>query len=259
MPNVRLARRRFLALGAASLGTTLLSGCDRLSEAPDFQDFLSSAEWLTYRVQRLLGGGHALAREFAASDVSPVFKVNGTGLPDGEEYAALRDGDFADWRLRIDGLVAKPLEFSLADLRSLPQRTQITRHDCVEGWSAIGKWQGVPLAIVLARAALLPAARFVVFHCADALEQTLDGTGQYYESIDLIDAFHPQTILAHSLNDVPLSVGHGAPLRLRVERQLGYKHAKYVMRIELTDRLDGFGRGNGGFWEDRGYEWYAGI
>jgi DMSO/TMAO reductase YedYZ molybdopterin-dependent catalytic subunit len=255
MGNVRLPRRRFLALGAASL---LLGGCDRLSETPDFQEFLASAEWLTFRVQRLLGG-RALAREFTAADVSPVFKVNGTTMPEGEEYSVLREGNFADWRLRVDGLVAKPLDLSLADLRRMPQRTQITRHDCVEGWSAIGKWQGVPLAIVLARAALLPAARFAVFHCADVLEQTLDGTGQYYESIDLIDAFHPQTILAHSLNDAPLSIGHGAPLRLRVERQLGYKHAKYLMRIELTDRLDGFGRGKGGFWEDRGYEWYAGI
>ncbi len=259
MRSIQLPRRRFLALGAASLGGTLLAGCDRLSGAPDFQEFLASAEWLTYRVQRLLGGGRALAREFKASDVSPVFKVNGTRMPEGEEYAALREGNFADWRLRVDGLVAKPLKLSLADLRNLPQRTQITRHDCVEGWSAIGKWQGVPLAIVLARVALLPAARFAVFHCADVLEPTLDGTGQYYESIDLIDAFHPQTILAHSLNDVPLTIGHGAPLRLRVERQLGYKHAKYVMRIELTDRLDRFGRGKGGFWEDRGYEWYAGI
>ncbi|MGB8900012.1 MAG: molybdopterin-binding protein [Methylocella sp.] len=259
MSNVWLPRRRFLALAAASLGGTLLAGCDRLSEAPDFQEFLSSAEWLTYRAQRLLGGGHALAREFTASDVSPVFKVNGTGMPEGEEYAALRDGNFADWRLRVDGLVAKPLDLSLADLRNLPQRTQITRHDCVEGWSAIGKWQGVPLAIVLRQAALLPAARFVVFHCADVLEQTLDGTGQYYESIDLIDAFHPQTILAHSLDDALLTIGHGAPLRLRVERQLGYKHAKYVMRIEVTGGLDKIGRGKGGFWEDRGYEWYAGI
>jgi DMSO/TMAO reductase YedYZ molybdopterin-dependent catalytic subunit len=256
MPNVLLPRRRFLALSAASL---LLGGCDRLSGAPDFQEFLASAEWLTYRVQRLLGGRHALAREFTAADVSPVFKVNGTRVPEGDEYAALREGNFDNWRLRVAGLVAKPLEFSLGDLRNLPQRTQITRHDCVEGWSAIGKWQGVPLAIVLARAALLPAARFVVFHCADVLEQTLDGNGQYYESIDLIDAFHPQTILAHSLNDAPLTIGHGAPLRLRIERQLGYKHAKYVMRIELTDKLDGFGRGKGGYWEDRGYEWYAGI
>src|SRR3977135_2140852 len=150
--------------------------------------------------------------------------------------------------MRADGLVAKPLDLPLADLRRMPQRTQIRRHDCVEGWSAIGKWQGVPLALVLARAALLPAARFVVFHCADIYEPTLDGTGQYYESIVPIVHLHPQPILPHSLNDVPLSVGHGAPLRLRVERQLGYKHAKYVMRIELPDRLDGVGRGQGGCW-----------
>jgi DMSO/TMAO reductase YedYZ molybdopterin-dependent catalytic subunit len=257
--SVKLARRKFLALGAASLGGVICSGCDRLSEAPDVKELLSSAEWLTYRVQRLFGGRHALAREFQEADISPAFKVNGTRIPDSEEYASLRQDNFADWRLQVEGLVVRPLELTLAELHSLPQRTQITRHDCVEGWSAIGKWQGVPLAIVLQQAALLPAARFIVFHCADSLERAPDGTGQYYESIDLIDAFHPQTILAHSLNDAPLSIGHGAPLRLRVERQLGYKHAKFVMRIEVTDRLEGIGRGKGGFWEDRGYEWYAGI
>lgn len=259
MSSFQLPRRGFLALGAAGLSGTLLSGCDRLSEAPNFVEFLSSAEGLTYRVQRLLGGGHALASEFTAADISPVFKVNGTTMPEGEDYAALRESNFSNWRLRVDGLVGKPLDLSLEDLRSLPQRTQITRHDCVEGWSAIGQWQGVPLSILLQRASLLPAARYVVFHCADMYEWAADGTGQYYESLDLIDAFHPQTILAHSMNGAPLSVGHGAPLRLRVERQLGYKHAKYVMRVEVTDRLDRFGRGKGGFWPDRGYEWYAGI
>ena len=259
MSSVWLPRRRFLAIGVTGLGSTLLSGCDRLTEAPEFREFLSSAEGLTYRSQRLLGGRHALAREFPANAVSPVFKVNGSQMPEGDAYAALLDSHFATWRLRVDGLVANPLDLSLAELRTLPQRTQITRHDCVEGWSAIGKWQGVPLAIVLQRATLLPVARFVVFHCADVYERAADGTGQYYESIDLIDAFHPQTILAHSLNGEPLTVGHGAPLRLRVERQLGYKHAKYVMRIELTDSLDRIGRGKGGFWPDRGYEWYAGI
>jgi DMSO/TMAO reductase YedYZ molybdopterin-dependent catalytic subunit len=226
MSSFLLARRRFLTLGAASLGGAMLGGCDRLSEAPDFQSFLASAEGLTYRAQRLLGGGHSMAREFTAADLSPAFKVNGTHMPEGDEYAALADRDFADWRLRVDGLVAQPLVLSLDQIRKLPQRTQITRHDCVEGWSAIGKWQGVPLAVVLQRASLLPAARFAVFHCADMYEHALDGNGQYYESIDLIDAFHPQTILAHSLNDAPLTVGHGAPLRLRVERQLGYKQAK---------------------------------
>ncbi len=259
MNKFHLHRRRFLTFGAASLGGTLLGGCDRLSEAPDFQSFLASAEQLNYRLQRLLGGGHAMAREFQPKDVSPIFKVNGTREPESDAYTALAENKFLDWRLRVDGLVAKPLDLSLADIRNLPQRTQITRHDCVEGWSAIGKWSGVPLAVVLQRASLLPAARFAVFHCADMYERASDGNGQYYESIDLIDAFHPQTILAHSLNDAPLTVGHGAPLRLRVERQLGYKQAKYLMRIEMTDRLDRIGRGRGGFWPDRGYEWYAGI
>jgi len=138
-------------------------------------------------------------------------------------------------------------------------RTQITRHDCVEGWSCIGEWSGVPLKAVLDKAKLKPEAKFIAFFCADDLEQTLDGTGRYYETHDLVDAFHPQTILAYDLNGAPLAVEHGAPLRLRVERQLGYKMAKYVMRIEAIDSFEKLGRGKGGFWEDRGYEWYAGI
>jgi DMSO/TMAO reductase YedYZ molybdopterin-dependent catalytic subunit len=259
MSRLDIPRRRFLSLGAASFGGLLLGGCDRLSEAPDFQAFLASAEELTYGAQRLIGGGHSMAREFTAADLSPVFKVNGTRRPDSDEYAALVESGFATWRLRVDGLVENPLDLSLQDLRNAPQRTQITRHDCVEGWSAIGKWRGVPLSYVLNQARLAPTARFAVFHCADIYEKALDGNGQYYESIDLVDAFHPQTILAHSLNDAPLSVSHGAPLRLRVERQLGYKQAKYLMRIQIANRLDGIGRGKGGFWPDRGYEWYAGI
>jgi DMSO/TMAO reductase YedYZ molybdopterin-dependent catalytic subunit len=260
MSKFQLPRRRFLTLGAAGFGSLLLGGCgDELSESPDFETFLASAENLTYGSQRLLGGRHSMAREFSAAALSPEFKVNGTHKPEGDEYAALVESHFADWRLRVDGLVMKPLALSLADLKAAPQRTQITRHDCVEGWSAIGKWQGPQLANVLNQAQLLPNARFVVFHCADKYEEASDGNGQYYESIDLIDAFHPQTILAHSLNDAPLTVGHGAPLRLRAERQLGYKQAKYLMRIEITDRLDNIARGKGGFWPDRGYEWYAGI
>ncbi len=145
------------------------------------------------------------------------------------------------------------------DLKSRPARTQITRHDCVEGWSGVAKWTGAPLGRLLDEARLMPAARFVVFYCADSLEASLDGTGQYYESIDLIDAYHPQTLLAHEMNGRPLPIAHGAPLRLRVERQLGYKMAKYVMRIEAVDSFAQLGRGKGGYWEDRGYEWYAGI
>jgi DMSO/TMAO reductase YedYZ molybdopterin-dependent catalytic subunit len=171
----------------------------------------------------------------------------------------MADKEFVDWRLEVAGLVDKPLELSLADLRTMPSRTQITRHDCVEGWSCIGKWKGVPLAKVLDAAGAQGKARYVVFRCADTLEETLDGTGQYYESIGFEDAYHPQTILAYEMNDRALPIPHGAPLRLRVERQLGYKMAKYIMRIELVDDFAGIGRGRGGFWEDRGYEWYAGI
>jgi DMSO/TMAO reductase YedYZ molybdopterin-dependent catalytic subunit len=258
MGLIKVTRRGLIA-GGVSLGGLMLAGCDRLSQAPSFQRFTGSAEGLTYRAQRLLLSGQPLAREFDARDMSPVFKVNGTRMPGDRAYKAMLAENFANWRLRIDGLVERPAAYSIGQLRTLSARSQITRHDCVEGWSAIGKWTGVPLAALLARSGVKPNARFAVFHCADDLEGSSDGSGLYYESIDLIDAFHPQTILAHALNDKPLSVGHGAPLRLRVERQLGYKQAKYVMRVELADSLVGFGQGKGGYWEDRGYEWYAGI
>jgi len=200
-----------------------------------------------------------MAPEFGEADLSPVFRANGTRMPDSDEYAQLLKGNFAQWRLRVDGLVQRPLSLSLEDLTGLPSRTQITRHDCVEGWSAIAKWQGVQLGRVLDAAGLAPGARYVVMHCADELEQTLDGSGRYYESIDLIDAWHPQTLLAYAMNDRRLAVEHGAPLRLRVERQLGYKHAKYLMRLEVVSTFKGLWGGKGGYWEDRGYEWYAGI
>jgi len=197
-----------------------------------------------------------LAREFSERDISPVFKANGTKNPNTPAYNALAAANFANWRLRIDGLVERPVDLGIADLRALPSRTQITRHDCVEGWSAIGKWQGAQLGPLLQSVGLKPNARFAVMHCADNYG---GGADMYYESIDLVDGFHPQTILAYDLNGQPLDIAHGAPLRLRVERQLGYKHAKYLMRIEMVERLDTFGRGRGGYWEDRGYEWYAGI
>ncbi len=143
----------------------------------------------------------------------------------------------------------------------MPSRTQITRHDCVEGWSCIGKWKGVPLAAILERVQPKPEAKFVVFRCFDSMEgPSLDGRdSRYYESIDFDDAHHVQTILAYELNDQPLPVSNGAPLRCRVERQLGYKHAKYVRAIELVESFAGIRGGKGGYWEDEGYEWYAGI
>ena len=248
-------RRQMLQRGSAAFGGLLLGGCGRLSQSPSFHRILSSADQLTYRAQRLIVG-QSLAREFTTADLSPVFRSNGTARPRGALYNQLLTDNFEGWRLTVGGLVNRPLALSLAELRALPARTQITRHDCVEGWSAIGQWTGVPLGSVLAQAQLAPEVRFIVLFCADELER---GDGGYYESIDLMDAFHPQTLLAYELNGRPLPVANGAPLRLRVERQLGYKQAKYLMRIEAVARLDGIGGGKGGYWEDRGYEWYAGI
>jgi DMSO/TMAO reductase YedYZ molybdopterin-dependent catalytic subunit len=250
--NAAVTRRGLIA-GAGSL---MLAGCDRLTTAPQTLDFLSIGERASRSAQRwLIGDRQALAPEFTRADMSPVFRVNGSVNPRDAGYVAHATSGFADWRLMIDGLVATPLSLSLPQMRAAPSRTQITRHDCVEGWSAIGEWTGVPLGLLLRRAGLSTKARYVVFHCAD----TLLGK-PYYESIDLVDAFHPQTILAHSMNGAPLTIGHGAPLRLRVERQLGYKQAKYVMRIEAVESLAPFHGGKGGFWEDNhNYQWYAGI
>ena len=252
-------RRGWLRAGLASVGALVLGACDKITADPKGVAFLQSAEGLTRRAQRLFVDRKALAREFTHADISPDFRPNGSISPADEDYVALKTAGFSDYRLVIDGLVEKPLSLSLADLRAQPSRTQITRHDCVEGWSSIAKWTGARLGPLLDQAGLKPTARYIVFHCGDTLEESLDGTGKYYESIDLIDAHHPQTILAYAMNDRVLPVAHGAPLRLRVERQLGYKQAKYIMRIEVVEDYKHLGRGNGGFWEDRGYEWYAGI
>ncbi len=259
MRGLRVSRRGLIGGAAAGAGGLLLAGCDKLSASPPFQKFIGHGEDLSFNAQRALLYRQPLAREFKASDISPIFKSNGTSNPDTDEYDALVKDGFQSWRLAVEGLVVRPMSFSLADLKAMPSRTQITRHDCVEGWSAIGGWTGVPLEHVLRTVGIHQNARFVVFRCADDLENSLDGSGQYYESIDLFDAVHPQTILAYAMNGAPLAVPHGAPLRLRVERQLGYKQAKYVMRIQLVESLAKIQGGKGGYWEDRGYEWYAGI
>lgn len=247
-----LLSRRTLLLGAAAS----LAGCDRLARQEDVRQALFSAENFHKWAQRSLMGRDAMAREFRPDQISPFFRPNGTANPNTPEYKALWRSNFADWRLKVTGLVERPLSLSLAQLHAMPHRDQITRHDCVEGWSAIGKWRGVPLKLILDAASLRSGARYIVFHCADQM----GGGRAYYESIDLFDAFHPQTILAFALNDQPLRVANGAPLRLRVERQLGYKHAKYLMEIEAVESLSGIGAGKGGFWEDHaGYDWYAGI
>lgn len=247
-----IVTRRALVAGSAA---TLLTGCERVADWGPAREVLHTGEKLNGGLQRALIDRNALAPEFRPDQMSPVFRVNGTSNPNTPEYNALAAGGFAGWQLQIGGLVARPLRLGLAQLRSMPQRTQITRHDCVEGWSAIGQWQGPQLGQLLRLAGLRDTARFIVFRCADSIQ----GHG-YYESIDRVDALHPQTIMALAMNGQPLGIGHGAPIRLRVERQLGYKHAKYVMGIDAVASLAGIGLGKGGFWEDHHeYDWYAGI
>lgn len=250
------SRRRFLRNALTSASAALLAGCDALSNSSWFPRILGSAEHLNRGLHHLLTSRRSMAQEFTEADLSPRFRSNGTANPEDAAYQAFAARGFQDWKLRVDGLVQNPGEFTLAQLRAMPSRTQITRHDCVEGWSAIGKWTGVPLSHVLALVRMQPEARYVVFHCADPMFGSPD---KYYESIDLEDALHPQTILAYELNDEVLPIKNGAPLRVRVERQLGYKMAKYVMRIEVVSTFAGIHGGKGGYWEDRGYEWFAGI
>lgn len=253
----RRERRRVLRGGLALAAGGALAGCDALSHNGAAVEVLRSAEHLTQVVHRGLGR-RAMAQEFSPAQIAPKFRANGTTMPRGPAYAALLANQFANWRLRIDGLVARPLELSLAQLRAMPARTQITRHDCVEGWSAIGQWKGVRLSHLLNLAQLQPQARFVVFHCLDQMQEN-DGNSMYYESVDLDDAFHEQTILAWELNGQPVPVENGAPLRARIERQLGYKQPKYLHRLELVDQFKSISGGKGGYWEDLGYNWYAGI
>ncbi len=257
MSEIRKARRRFVARAAAAASALVLAGCDRLSQTQWFPRMLSVAGPWNRTVAHAVTPRKSMAQEFAESDRSPQFRSNGTSDPGTDEYRAMVANGFADYRLAVAGMVAQPRFFSLAELRALPERTQITRHDCVEGWSAIAKWKGVKLSAVLDAVKPSADARYVMFYCADPMED--DGTDFYYESIDLDDAYHPQTILAYELNDAPLPVPNGAPLRLRVERQLGYKHAKYVTAIALVDSFGNVAGGKGGYWEDNGYQWFAGI
>ena len=244
----RFDRRALLKRTAAIAGAGLLAGCDRLSNARWFRRTLETGEDANLFVQRLLLSPTRLAPEYSEAEISPWFKPNGSTDPSDKSYKAMAKNNFADWKLVIGGLVDNSAKLSLADLRAMPSRTQITRHDCVEGWTCIGKWTGAPLSALLKHAGLRPQARYVVFHCADIMEgagaadddddeeeskpegrsaskgeSTSDdsaGSGTkpvyYYESIDLEDAFHAQTILAYEMNGASLPVQYGAPLRLRV-------------------------------------------
>jgi DMSO/TMAO reductase YedYZ molybdopterin-dependent catalytic subunit len=257
--NPELSRRSVLLGAVQGIGVLALSGCEKifdgLSRSDTVQLVLESAEQANRRVQRLLTRRGKLAQEFSEKDISPKFRSNGNPAPVAMDYVDDAKNQWSRWRLEVTGLVSQPARFSLADIKAMPARTQITRHDCVEGWSAIGKWKGVRLEEIMNRVQPTTDAKYVVFRCMDT---DSDGAN-YYESIALIDAVHPQTILAYELNDHPLPVENGAPLRLRVENQLGYKHAKYIRGIEFVASFEKLAGGKGGYWEDQGYEWYAGI
>jgi DMSO/TMAO reductase YedYZ molybdopterin-dependent catalytic subunit len=253
----RRERRGLLRAGLAMAAGGALTGCDAISHSDAAVEVLRSAETVNNSLHRVLGR-RAMAQEFPRSEIAPVFRANGTTMPPGESYAALLAKGFADWRLKVDGLVAKPLDLDMVQLQAMPARTQITRHDCVEGWSCIGQWKGVRLSHLLNMAQVKPEAKYVVFHCLDQMDED-DADTMYYESVDLDDAFHEQTILAWELNGKPLPVENGAPLRARIERQLGYKQPKYLHRVELVGAFDKINGGRGGYWEDQGYNWYGGI
>jgi DMSO/TMAO reductase YedYZ molybdopterin-dependent catalytic subunit len=249
-----LSRRRLitrgLALGAGAAG---LAYSARLASRyglipPDSGGIWGVGETLTYATQRVLMSHHSLAREFSRSEISKVIPVSGEP-PKTEPFERLLAGGFADWRLKVDGLVARPSSFSIDELKRFPSSSQITHQACEEGWSFIAEWTGVQLSTVLNFVGISPQAKFVVVYPFD----------EAWDSLDLPDAFHPQTYLTYGLNGQDLPTRHGAPLRLRVARQLGYKSVKYLSHITVTDSLKNIGKGLGSSSPEAGYSWFAGI
>lgn len=249
-----ISRRKFMTTGlAATAGVAGLAVADRLAHRyglvpPDHAGIYGPGETLTYAAQRLLTR-HSLAREFPRSMISMTPFANETAPPN-DAFKRLQSGGFADWRLSVDGMVARPAVLSLSDLRSLPIRSQITEVACEEGWSYIAEWIGTRLADVLREVGPTPRARYVAYFSIDS---------NWWESIDMADALHPQTLLTWGMNDGDLPVPFGGPLRVRVPRQLGYKSVKYVTRLTVTDTMKKFGKGLGSAEPEYGYAWYAGI
>jgi DMSO/TMAO reductase YedYZ molybdopterin-dependent catalytic subunit len=247
-----ITRRRALVAGLGAVGAGLAVTRWPKDLPPTYGNLLRMGDTFTYAAHRSLLPGQSLAREYRERDITS-FPATGTTDPgadatsaSGEAYRRLREGGFADWRVSVEGSVAEPRSFSIAELKSLPARTQITRHTCEEGWTAIGQWTGVTLSLVLDAVGILPAARFVRLHSYDG----------WVDCLDLLDALHPQTILAYGMNDLDLPIQHGAPVRLRLERQMGYKSMKYLQRIVAIDEFDDGGeRGN----IKNGWAWYTGI
>ncbi len=250
----RLSRRKLLTTGlAATAGASGLAAAAKLAQSyglipPDGGGLFGPGETLTYAAQRLLTS-HSLAREFTPSQISKPPFANEVA-PLGNEFKRLQEGAFTDWRLAVDGMIAHPASFSLGEIKSFPWRRQITHLACEEGWSYIAEWRGVPLSHILDLVGTLPQARYVVYRSIQP---------DWWESIDMADAMHPQTLVAHSMNGGELPVPFGGPLRLRVPRQLGYKSLKYITRLTVTDSLKHFGKGLGSAEPEGGYSWYAGI
>ncbi|WEK05134.1 MAG: molybdopterin-dependent oxidoreductase [Candidatus Devosia phytovorans] len=258
-----ITRRNFLRSSAVAGSGLILSGCNQFdflgSKDNAARQVMERANVLTYQAQRALIGDQTLARQYAASEIRQGMKPNGSVEPSTPEYIFLKMQNFASYKLTIKGMVEREVSFTLDQLRNMPEQSQITRHDCVEGWSCIAKWTGTQLGPLLDMAGVKSTARYCVYHCYDNIQKTLSGDILYYTSSDLVDAYHPQTLLSYGLNDQVLPVSNGAPIRLRIERALGYKQPKYLHTIELVDDLAPFGRGKGGYWEDTGYDWYGGI
>jgi DMSO/TMAO reductase YedYZ molybdopterin-dependent catalytic subunit len=249
-----ISRRKFittgLAVAASASGIAVAATVAQHHGLipPDAGGLYGAGETLTYAAQRLLTR-HSMAREFSRSQISKNPFANEVA-PLGSEFQRLQAAGFTDWRLTVDGMVARPATLSLAEIRSFPSSTQITMIGCEEGWTYIAEWTGVPLSYILDRVGALPQVRYVVYRSIQS---------DWWESIDMADALHPQTLLAHGMNRNELPVPFGGPLRVRVPRQLGYKNVKYINRLTLTDNLKPFGKGLGGANPDGGYAWYAGI
>jgi len=249
-----ISRRKLITTGVAvTAGAAGLAAATRIAQRyglipPDHGGVYGPGETLTYAAQRLLTT-HAPARQFPRSMISPAPFANETAPPS-DAFKRLQAAGFADWRLTVDGMVAHPTSFSLADLRTLPVSSQITEVACEEGWSYIAEWIGTPLSGVLNEAGVLPQARYIVYYSIQP---------DWWESVDMGDALHPHTILTMGMNGGDLPVSFGGPLRLRVPRQLGYKSVKYITRMTATDSLKGFGKGLGSASPEAGYAWYAGI
>ena len=245
------------AAGASGLGTLRFAGRYGLIP-PDRGGILGISETLTYSAQRLLTSSQSLAREFPRSAISKIAPVNGVP-PTDDTYRGLLANGFKDWRLSVEGMVAQPVSLSLDELKRLPSESHITLHACEEGWSYIAEWTGVRLSTVLAMLGTRAEARYVVFMPFENVNQNTGVSRILWDSLDMADALHRQTLLAYGMNGEDLPPGHGAPVRLRVARQLGYKNTKYLSRIIVTDSTDNFGKGRGSRAAEGGGAWYAGI